>query len=331
MTTDGQGRLTRRRLLWGAAGAASLATMPAYGQAAWPAGRQLRMVVPFPPAGATDNIGRITATRLSEKWGVPIVVENRAGAGGNVGIEAVAQAPADGNTILIMSVGLAINQYLYPRIGYDPQNDFQPVILLALVPNIVVVGRNSRFQSVADIIAAARAAPGQVTYATAGVGTTIHLSGALFAQMIGARMEAVHYRGSAPALQDVIGGRVDVMFDNISSALPQVRGGTLRALGITVPRRSQFAPEIPPVSETVPGFDATSWFGFFMKRGTPAEVVRRLETDSRAVLAEAPVRERFAALGAEVSGAGPAEFASFVRGEQEKWGRIIREGNIRAE
>jgi tripartite-type tricarboxylate transporter receptor subunit TctC len=318
-----------RRIALGSLASFALAG-PAAAQA-WPAGRQLRLVVPFPPAGATDNIGRILAQRLTEKWGVPIVVENRAGAGGNLGIEAVAQAPADGSTIMIMSVGLTINQFLYPRIGYDPANDFDPVILLALVPNIVVVARNSPIQSVADLVARARAAPGQVTYATAGVGTTIHLSGELFARMTGTRLQAIHYRGSAPALQDMIGGRVDVMFDNISSALPQVRGGALRALAITTARRSPFAPDLPPVAETVPGFEATSWFGLFVRRGTPAEVKERLEADARAVLQEASVRERLAGLGAEVSGAGPADFAAFVGRETTTWGRLIREANIRAE
>lgn len=325
--------ITRRTVLAGAAAlsAASLAApSAAQAQAPWPQGRRLTMVVPFPPAGATDNLGRIVGQKLSEMWGVPIVIENRGGAGGNIGTEAVARAAPDGNTFLIVSVGMATNQYLYPRLSYDPTKDFAPATLVAMVPNILVVGKHVRANNVAELIAHAKANPG-MTYGTSGIGTSVHLSGELFRRMTGTELTAVHYRGTAQATQDLIGGRIDMIFDNISQALPHVRAGTIKALGITTARRSTFAPEIPPVSETVPGFDVTSWFAFFFPAGTPPEIVAKLQADTKTVLQDASVRERLAALGAEAVGGTPAELAEHLRKESETWGRLIREANIKTE
>jgi len=319
---------TRRSVLAGLAGAPLAA--PALAQAPWPAGRQLRLVVPFPPAGATDNLGRIVTQRLAEMWGVPIVVENRGGAGGNIGTEAVKNAAPDGTTFLIVSVGMATNQFLYPRLGYDPVRDFAPATLVAMVPNILIVGRHVQATNVQELIALARARPG-MTYGTSGIGTSVHLSGELFRRMTGIDIQPVHYRGTAQATQDLIGGRLDMIFDNISQSLPQVRAGNVRALGITTARRSPFAPEIVPVAETVPGFDVTSWFAFFFPAGTPREIVQKLQTDTRTALQDAGVRERMAGLGAEAVGSTPEELAVHLARESETWGRIIREANIRAE
>ncbi len=288
-------------------------------------------MVPFPPAGATDNIGRIVSQRLSEMWGTSIVVENRAGAGGNIGTTAVAQAPADGATLLIVSVGMATNPFLYPRLDYHPVNDFDPVTLVAMVPNVLVVGRHVQANSVADLLALARANPGTFTYGSSGIGTSVHLSGELFQRLTGTRLVHVPYRGTAQATQDLIGGRIDMIFDNISQALPHVRSGAIKALGITTARRSPFAPELVPVSETVPGFDVTSWFAFFVRKGTDPAIVRRIAADTRTALAEASVRERLGALAAEPVGGTPEELAAFLARESETWGRVIREGNIRAE
>jgi tripartite-type tricarboxylate transporter receptor subunit TctC len=332
MTDPTRGRQpSRREALAGAAGLAlgGLAA-PALGQAPWPQGRTLRLVVPFPPAGATDNIARIVANRLGEMWGVPIVVDNRAGAGGNIGNEAVARAEPDGTTILMGSPGLATNQYLYRQLSYDPIGDFAPVTLIALVPNLLVVGRHVPVATTAELIARARANPG-MTFATSGIGTSVHLSGELFRRLANVDITAVHYRGSAPATQDIIGGRVDMIFDNISQILPHVRAGSVKALGITTPRRSAFAPDIPPVADTVPGFDTTSWFGFLFPARTPAEIVAKLQADTKTALDSAAVRERLAVLGAEVVGSTPEEFAAHIRRESETWGRIIREASIRAE
>jgi tripartite-type tricarboxylate transporter receptor subunit TctC len=322
---------SRRVVLTGAlAAAAGGLASPAIGQAAWPHGRQLRLVVPFPPAGATDNIARIVANRLTEIWGATIVVDNRPGAGGNIGNEAVAHAAPDGFTFLMGSPGMAINQFLYARLGYDPAADFIPVTLIALVPNLLVVGRHVRAQSVAELVSLARANPG-MTFATSGIGTSIHLSGELFKRLTNIDITPVHYRGSAQAAQDLIGGRVDMIFDNISQILPHVRAGTVRALGITTPRRSVFAPEIPPVADTVAGFDVTSWFGFLLPANTPREIVMKLNEDTRTALQDSGVRERLAVLGAEVVGSSPEEFAQFIQRERDTWGRVIREANIRAE
>jgi tripartite-type tricarboxylate transporter receptor subunit TctC len=247
-------------------------------------------------AGATDNIARIVANRLGEMWGVPIVVDNRAGAGGNIGNEAVARAEPDGSTILMGSPGLAINQYLYRQLTYDPIADLRPVTLIALVPNLLVVGRHVAATTTAELVARARANPG-MTFATSGIGTSVHLSGELFKKLANVDITAVHYRGSAPATQDIIGGRVDMIFDNISQILPHVRAGSVRALGITTPRPSVFAPDIPPVAETVPGFDTTSWFGFLFPARTPGEIVAKLQADTKTALDSAAVRERLAVLG----------------------------------
>jgi tripartite-type tricarboxylate transporter receptor subunit TctC len=322
--------LSRREALAGGAGLAVGLAAPALAQAPWPQGRTLRLIVPFPPAGATDNIARIVSNRLGEMWGVPIVVDNRAGAGGNIGNEAVARAEPDGSTILMGSPGLATNQYLYRQLNYDPIADFAPVTLIALVPNLLVVGRHVPVAATAELIARARANPG-MTFATSGIGTSVHLSGELFRRLANIDITAVHYRGSAPATQDIIGGRVDMIFDNISQILPHVRAGSVKALGITTPRRSAFAPDIPPVAETVPGFDTTSWFGFLFPARTPADIVAKLQADTKTALDSAAVRERLAVLGAEVVGSSPEEFAAHIRRESETWGRIIREAGIRAE
>jgi tripartite-type tricarboxylate transporter receptor subunit TctC len=323
--------VSRRAVLGGALAAAGGFASPALAQGAFPQqGRPIRLVVPFPPAGATDNIARIVAARLSEMWSVPFVVDNRPGAGGNIGNEVVARAAPDGYTILMGSPGIAINQFLYSNLTYNPETDLTPVSLIALVPNLLVVGRQVRAQSVAELVSLARANPG-MTYATSGIGTSVHLSGELFRRLTNIDITAVHYRGSALATQDIIGGRVDMIFDNISQILPHVRAGTVRALGITTLRRSAFAPEIAPVAETVAGFDVTSWFGFLYPAGTPREIVAKLQTDTKAALQDSGVRERLATLGAESVGSTPEEFAQFARRERETWGRVIREANIRAE
>jgi tripartite-type tricarboxylate transporter receptor subunit TctC len=328
--TKKPGPSRREALAAGAGLALGGLAAPAIAQAPWPQGRTLRLVVPFPPAGATDNIARIVSNRLAEMWGVPIVVDNRAGAGGNIGNEAVARAEPDGTTILMGSPGLATNQYLYRQLGYDPIGDFAPVTLIALVPNLLVVGRHVPVATTAELIARARANPG-MTFATSGIGTSVHLSGELFRKLANIDITAVHYRGSAPATQDIIGGRVDMIFDNISQILPHVRAGSVKALGITTPRRSAFAPDIPPVAETVPGFDTTSWFGFLFPARTPADIVAKLQADTKTALDSPAVRERLAVLGAEVVGSTPDEFATHIRRESETWGRVIREAGIRAE
>ena len=320
-----------RRTLVGGAAASLAAPFVARAQGAWPQGRTIKIVVPFPPGGATDVIARIMADKLARMWSAGVIVENKAGAGGNIGNEQVARAEPNGDTILMASPGLATNPFLYEKINYDPIGDFTHVSLVALVPNILVMHPDRPFKSVADIIAYAKANPGKLTYASSGVGTTIHLTGELFKKVTGTDILHVPYRGSSPALQDLMAGRTDIMFDNISSALTQVRGGTLKALAITTSKRSPYVPELPLVADTLPGFDVSSWFGFSLPRKTPEAIVAKLAADTKAALADPDVKTKLEALAAEPVGSTVAEFTAFVQRETDVWGKVIKEGKIRAE
>ena len=321
--------LDRRTFI--AATASIAAPALARAQQTWPQGRAIKIIVPFPPGGATDLIARIVADKLARMWGVAVIVENKAGAGGNIGNEQVARANPDGNTILMTSPGIATNVFLYDKIGYDPIGDFTHVAGVALVPNILVMAPDKPFKSVADIIAAAKASPGKLSYASSGVGTTIHLSGELFKFMTKTDVVHVPYRGSSPALTDLMAGRTDYMFDNISSALPQVRGGALKALAITTSKRSPFVPDLPLVADTLPGFDVSSWFGFSLPKKTPEAIVAKLAADTKIAVADPDVRAKLEGLGAEPVGSTTAEFTAFVQKETDVWGKVIREGKIKAE
>ncbi len=293
--------------------------------------RVVRLICPFPPGGATDVIARIMAGRLSQAWPQQVIVENKPGAGGNLGAEAAAHAEPDGHTLFIVSFGHAVNRFLYPSLGYDPVADFAPVTLICLQPNIMVVPVSSPAHSCAEFIAHARANRGKLSYASSGNGTSIHLCGALFNQLTGLELTHVPYRGSAPALNDLIPGRVDVMFDNITSSLPHVQAGTLRGLAVTTAKRVPAVPDLPPVADTVPGFDVSSWFALFLPARTPAAIVTKIHDDAVAVLADPAVKPQFEKLGAELVGSSPAELAAFLAAEMDKWGPIIKTANIRAE
>ncbi len=319
---------TRRAVVGGlAAGIAAPSLARAQG---FPGNRTMKLVVPFPPAGATDIIGRLWAERLGALWGVNFVIENKPGAGGNIGTEQVARGEQDGSQLLIVSVGMATNQYLYQRLTYDPVADFKPVSLLALVPNLLVVGNHVQARTVPELIAFAKANPGKLSYGSSGVGTSVHLSGELFKKMAGVDMVHVPYRGTAQATQDLIGGRIDLIFDNITQAVSHVRAGSIRALGITTARRSPVAPEFAPVADSLPGFDVSSWFSIFAPKGTPDEVVAKLHADTARVMAEPQVRERMAVLGAEIVASTPAGLAQHLKSEMDKWGALIREQRITA-
>jgi len=315
------------------AGLAASLALPALAraQSGWPQGRNIRLVVPFAAGGATDIIARIMADKLGQMWNCSIVVDNKGGAGGNIGTEAAARAEPNGETFLLVSVGLATNPYLYPKLGYDPVGDFAPVSLVAMVPNMLIAGKHLPVTSTAELIAYGKANPGKLTYASSGVGTSIHLSGELFKKLTGVELTHVPYRGSAPAIQDIMGGRVDVMFDNITSSLAQVRGGTLNGLAITTAKRSPFAPELPPVADAVPGYDVSSWFAFFAPKKTPPEMVARMAADTKIALTDPGVKSRLDALAAESVGSTPAELGAFLAKESETWGKLIRDQGIRAE
>lgn len=320
-----------RRTMLGGLGATLAWPVAGSARGSWPQGRTLKLVVPFPPAGATDVLARLVADRLGQSWGTHFVVENRAGAGGNLGTDAVAKAEPNGDTLLIVSVGLATNQYLYARLNYDPLKDLAPITMVAMVPNLLVVGKHLPVQNVAELVAYAKANPGKLSYGSSGVGTSVHLSGELFQKLSGTKMVHVPYRGTAQATQDLIGGRIDLIFDNITQALPHVRAGSIRGLGITTARRSPTAQEFAPIAETVPGFDVSSWFALFAPAKTPQAIIDKVQADTKAAIADPAVRAKMDLLAAEPVGNSPAELAAFLRAEMTRWGDLIREVGIKAE
>ncbi len=269
--------------------------------------------------------------RLSRLWSANVIIDNKAGAGANIGAEFVAHAQPDGGTFVMTAPFMALNEYLYKKLGYDPAMDFAHVSLVALVPNMLVAGKHLNASTVADVIAYGKANQGKMTYASSGVGTSIHLAGALFQKMTGVEMVHVPYRGSAPAIQDIIGGRVDIMFDNISSSLEQVRSGQLKGIAITTAKRSALAPELPPIAETVPGYEVSSWFGFSAPAKTPASIVDKFAADVKIALADPDVRKKLEGLAAEPVGSSPAEFTAFIKKESAQWGKLIKEQGISAE
>jgi tripartite-type tricarboxylate transporter receptor subunit TctC len=295
---------------------------------AWPK-RFVRLIVPFPPGGGTDAIARVIAGKLSDMWGQQLVVENRGGGGANIGMEAVARAEPDGYTMLLTSMPLAVNRYLYPSLGYDPVANLAPVSLICDYPNIMAVPITSPAHSVTEFIANAKANPGKIAFASSGHGTSVHLSGELFKRMAGIEMLHVPYRGAGPALNDLIPGRVDVMFNNIGAVLPLIQGGKLRGLAVTTAKRSPAIPQLPPIAEAgVPGFDVSSWYGFFAPAKTPPEIVRKMHADTVAALADPTTKSRLEQLGVVVIGSTPAELAAYLKSEMEKWGPVIKEAGI---
>lgn len=322
--------LTRRQATFGALGAALAAPAIARAQSAWPKSGTIKLVVPFPPAGATDVIGRIVAEKLGQIWGNQVVIENKGGAGGNIGTDAVAKSAPDGNTLLIVSVGMATNPYLYKSLTYDPIKDFEPVSLLAMVPNIMVVPPNHPAKTLAEFVVMAKKDPGKMSFGSSGIGTSVHLSGELFNKLTGAKMVHVPYKGTAEAKNDLMAGRLDCIFDNITAALPQARGGQIKALGITTAQRSKLAPDLAPVNDSVPGFDVSSWFALFAPAKTPKDIITRLQADTKTALADPVVAEKLGKLGADIVGSTPAELAGFLKREGDKWGSLIKEIGISA-
>jgi tripartite-type tricarboxylate transporter receptor subunit TctC len=320
--------LNRRRFL--GATAAVLAA-PAVARAAgdWPA-KPVRVVVPFTPGGSTDITARLVSNRLQEVWGQSVVVENKPGAGGNIAADMVAHGDADGYTIFISGPGMATNKFLYPSLSYDPVGDFAPVTRLITQPNLMCVPNSSPAKTVQEFIAFCNANRGKVTYASSGNGTTLHLSGELFKRLANVEMTHIPYRGGAPAINDLIPGRVDVIFDNMPSILQHVKGGSLRGLAVTTKERVRATPEIPTIAESgVPGFDVFSWFGFFVPAKTPQDIIAKINADTRDALVYPQVKTRFEELGADPKGSTPAELAAFLQSEIDKWGPVIRDAQIK--
>lgn len=325
-------RITRRAAT---AGLAAAAILPGIGkaraQAYPPAGQTIKVVVPFVAGGTTDIVGRVVAERLSAMWGVPFIVENVPGAGANLGMERVAKGPADGTVLVVVTPNLAINQFMYSKMPFDPEKDITPLCQVISVPNLLCVRNSLPVNSVAELIAYAKANPGKLNFASSGVGTSIHLSAELFKRMTGAEMAHVAYRGSPPALTDLIGGQVDLMFDNIPTCVNLAREGKIRPLGVTTAKRSAVVPEYPAIAETLPGYDATSFFGIGVPSGVPQAIRDRIERDVRELSQEKSVKERFAALAVETVGSSGQEFAAFIAAERERWGRIITELKIKVD
>ena len=300
--------------------------------AAYPT-KPIRIVVPFAPGGATDIVGRAVGQKLTEAFGQPVLVDNRPGAGGNIGSELVARSAPDGYTLLIAGVGPnAINPSLYAKIGYDPIADFTPVTLVAMVANLLVLHPSVPARTVKDVVALAKARPGKLTQASSSNGSAGHLAGEMLKVMAGIDMLLVPYKGSAPALVDLIAGQVDLMFDNMPACLPHVKSGRLRAVATTNAKRTPVLPDLPTVEESgYPGFEAGSWFGVMGPGRMSPEIVSRLSGVILKSLTAADMRERLSGQGAEPVGGPPEQFAAHVRAEVAKWAKVIKAANIRLE
>jgi len=325
---------TRRTLTLAAASALGLlALTPLAAQAqAFPT-KAITIIVPFSAGGTTDILARVLGQFISKDLGQPVIIDNRAGAGGNIGTQLVARAAPDGYTILMGTVGThAINQSLYPKLAFDPIKDFAPLTRVALVPNLLVANPAQPFKTVKELMAYAKANPGKVTFGSSGSGTSIHLSGELFKQMAGVDIQHVAYKGSAPAVNDLLGNHIAIMFDNMPSAISHVKAGKLRPLAVTTAQRSPALPDVPTIAEAgVPGYEATSWFGLLAPAKTPAPVVAKLNAAILKALADPDVKKKLLEQGAEPAGETPAQFAAFIASETVKWGKIVKQSGATAQ
>jgi tripartite-type tricarboxylate transporter receptor subunit TctC len=297
---------------------------------AYPA-KPVRLIVPWPAGGTVDGVARVIGPKLADGLGRPVLVENKAGAGGSIGEAEAARAPADGHTVLLVFDTHAVNHLLYKNLAYDPFKSFEHVSLLVTSPQALVAATNFAPSTVAELVAFAKANPGKVTYATVGAGSSNHLNALLFAGRTGIEMVHVPYKGGAPMMTDMIGGQVNIMFVSAPQAIPQVKGGRIKALAIGAARRIPQLPDTPTLAETLPGFTAQSWVGMLVPSGTPKEIVARLNAEAVKALADAEVRGKLSAQGFDVVGSTPAEFLVFARAESDKWAKVIRDFGVRVE
>jgi tripartite-type tricarboxylate transporter receptor subunit TctC len=324
---------SRRRLARGCIGAglalaAMLVALPHADAQDYPS-RPVKIIVPFPAGGTADVMPRVIGEWLSRKWGQPVVVENRTGAAGNIGAEAVAKAEPDGYTLLSAPPPpLVINQNLYPKLGFDP-TEFVPIVIMGRVPNALVVNPKLPLNSVAEVIAYAKANPGKLTSATQGNGTTSHLTSELFQMMADVKFQHVPYRGSAPALTDLVAGSVDFMFDNLGVSLPLVKGGQLKLLGVATPKRMASLPDVPTIAETLPGFESAAWFAIVAPPKTPQAVVDKINADVNEALRQSDIVQRLTQLSAEPIGGTPQATAAYMREEIERWHKVIKAANVK--
>ena len=325
--------LTRRRLL---ASATAALTVPALvfraratsAQADWP-NRPVKVIVPYPPGGGADTVSRILFAKLSEQFGQQFVIDNRGGAGGTIGAAAAAKAERDGYTILYDATAHSVNPFLYPKLSYDTEKDFQPVFLASLVPNLLLVHQSVEARTVADIIALAKATPGGLDWASSGNGTVQHLSLEMLRHRTGVKLNHVPYRGGGPALNDLVGGQVKFFFSNGSSSVGLVQAGTVKAIAHTGRGRLGTLPDLPSVADTLPGFEAYEWNGVFVPAGVPAEIVGKLSAGLNATLRNAEVIDRFKKLNVDFRENTPDDFRAFVQAEMERWKGVVKEANVK--
>lgn len=294
--------------------------------------KPIRIVVTYPPGGGADLMARLVAPKMSDFLGQPVIVENKAGASGQIAASEVARSAPDGYTLMLDAMSYSVNPSIYPRLPYDPTKAFTPISVLALFPNVLVVTPSFPAKDVKDLVAMAKAKPGTIAFASSGNGSAQHLSGELFRQKTGVQMTHVPYKGGAPAMNDVMGGQVPTFFANMASSLPQIQGGKLRALAITGAKRSAALPGVPTMEEAgVPGYQVYEWNAIFAPAGTPAPVVAKLAEAIAKATQSADFRERVTSLGGEITGYGPAEADRFVREQMDMWSKVVKQGNIRAE
>ncbi|TXD99241.1 tripartite tricarboxylate transporter substrate binding protein [Mitsuaria sp. TWR114] len=326
---------SRVRLLGAAAAMALGATItmtPALAADAtnWPT-QPVKLIVPFAPGGTSDVLAREIAARLQVALKQTVVVDNKAGAGGVLGADSVAKAAPDGYTVLLGTIAThAINPALMPKMPYKADRDFAPVILLGKISNVLLIGPGAQARTVKDIVAAAKAKPGDITFASAGQGTSQHLSGEVFRLMTGADLTHVPYKGSAPAIQDVMGGQVPMSFETVTVALPQIKAGKVKAVAVTSAKRSAQLPDVPTLAESgVPGFDVSSWQALYLPAGTPPAIVAKLNAEVQKIVAQPEVKAKMESLGLEYAPNSPAQFTEFQKAEQARWAKVIKDGNVK--
>jgi tripartite-type tricarboxylate transporter receptor subunit TctC len=324
-------RIDRRALLRLALGALFLAANPALAQT-YPE-RPIKIIVPFGPGGATDVLARTLGQKLSDTWGQPVVIENRTGAGGNIGADLVAKATPDGYTLLMGAIGTnAVNQFIYAKMPYNTEKDFAPITHVARVPMLLVVHPSLPVHSVRDLIAYAQVNPDKLNFASGGIGASQHLAGELFKSMTGVKLVHVAYKGAQASVNDVLAGQAQITFGDMISFLPHAKAGKVRPLAVTTARRSPVVPDLPTISEAgVGGYEATAWYGFFAPAATPAPIVAKLSVESVRILKSPDVAQRVENLGAEPVASSPAEFSEFLKSEMVRWGTVVRTAGIKAQ
>ncbi len=327
------GRLLRALRLLSLAMAPALSPCPVSAQApdAWPS-KPVRLLLPFPPGGPTDILGRIVSDRLSAALGQPVVVENRGGAGGNVGAEAAAKSAPDGYTILLVSNPIAISPSLYTRLNYDPQKDFAPVGLLATVPNVMVTHPSVPAHTLQEFIALAKSKPGGMNFGSGGAGTSNHAAGELFNIVAGVKLVHVPYKGVNLAMNDVLAGQIQLVVIGVPAAGPHIKAGRLRALAVIAPQRLPALPDVPTVAEAgLPNFEVTTWYGVLAPAGTPKAIVGRLNSELVRIMHSPELKDRLAAMATEPATGTPEEFAEFIKRETAKWGEVVRQAGLKAD